>query len=282
MKLSDLQFDLDDSSYTPRVIVIGMGRSGTSLTAKILASLGVHIGDVLDVHNEAVSFKETNKALLRSEGSNSTRPRPFVDKLGSEAFVAQKANQAVQLLGEWSADYGTVKDHQLWGWKDPRNSLTLPVWLELFPQAKVIHMIRNGIDVALSLYRRQRRRYFFRTREPRLFPPTIARGYRLWSQYLDIIFEHEDRFETTDWTTVYYEQMISQPRAQIESLCRFLNLRPDQESIHEIAHSIVGHPTQPSRVDKIQVRILLKLGAIDIEPLVSLPGYAHIQTYLQE
>jgi hypothetical protein len=44
-----------------------------------------------------------------------------------------------------------------WGWKDPRNSITLPVWLKLFPDARVIHIVRNGVDVAESLYRRQQR-----------------------------------------------------------------------------------------------------------------------------
>ena len=25
-----------------------------------------------------------------------------------------------------------------WGWKDPRNSITLPLWLRLYPEAKII------------------------------------------------------------------------------------------------------------------------------------------------
>ncbi|MBW1793701.1 MAG: sulfotransferase [Deltaproteobacteria bacterium] len=41
-----------------------------------------------------------------------------------------------------------------WGWKDPRTTLTLPLWLKLFPKARIIHVIRNGIDSALSLWRR--------------------------------------------------------------------------------------------------------------------------------
>src|SRR5690606_33596327 len=33
----------------------------------------------------------------------------------------------------------------VWAWKDPRTSLTLPIWREVFPRAQVVHIIRNGI-----------------------------------------------------------------------------------------------------------------------------------------
>lgn len=275
MELSDLKSSLLDKSYSLPVIVIGMHRSGTSLIAGIMASLGVHIGDVLDIHNEAVCFKEINRALMLEEGGNWARPEPFIGKLANEAFVANKANQALQLLGKWGEDYGVVRDNQLWGWKDPRNTLTLPIWLSIFPNAKVIHAIRDGLDVALSLYRRALKHCVSRSQEKRLFPPTVLRGYRLWKQYLDIGLEHETRFRSTvSWKTVHYEQMISQPTKQIESLCSFLGLAIEQESIRRVAETIVGQPTQPSTLEMMQVRILLKLGLIDLKPLIALSYYS--------
>lgn len=42
-----------------------------------------------------------------------------------------------------------------WGWKDPRNTITLPIWLELFPNAKILHIRRHGVDVAQSLRKRE-------------------------------------------------------------------------------------------------------------------------------
>jgi hypothetical protein len=38
-----------------------------------------------------------------------------------------------------------------WGFKDPRCVLTLAVWLQVFPQARVLYIHRNGVDVANSL-----------------------------------------------------------------------------------------------------------------------------------
>ena len=38
-----------------------------------------------------------------------------------------------------------------WGWKDPRNSLTLRFWQGLLPKLKVIIMVRNPLEVAYSM-----------------------------------------------------------------------------------------------------------------------------------
>ena len=43
-----------------------------------------------------------------------------------------------------------------WGWKDPRNTFTLDRWMDLFPKARIVHVIRNGMDVALSLNMRNK------------------------------------------------------------------------------------------------------------------------------
>ena len=39
----------------------------------------------------------------------------------------------------------------VWGWKDPRNSLTLPFWQELLPDFEMLIMVRNPLEVAYSM-----------------------------------------------------------------------------------------------------------------------------------
>ena len=41
------------------------------------------------------------------------------------------------------------------GWKDPRNTFTLDLWLKLFPNAKIINIMRHPLDVSQSLLVRQ-------------------------------------------------------------------------------------------------------------------------------
>ena len=59
--------------------------------------------------------------------------------------------------------------HQRWGWKDPRNSLTLPFWLRLIPNLKVIICLRNPLEVARSLSVRN--------------GTSLAFGLNLWRSY---------------------------------------------------------------------------------------------------
>ena len=57
----------------------------------------------------------------------------------------------------------------VWGWKDPRNSLTLPFWQELLPNLKTLIIVRNPLEVAYSMRERNGTSYAF--------------GLRLWEIY---------------------------------------------------------------------------------------------------
>ena len=43
---------------------------------------------------------------------------------------------------------------RVWGWKDPRNSLTLPFWQDLLPGLKTLIVVRNPLEVAYSMRER--------------------------------------------------------------------------------------------------------------------------------
>jgi hypothetical protein len=44
-----------------------------------------------------------------------------------------------------------------WGFKDPRSCLLLPLYLAIFPGARVLHIVRSADDVAASLAGRRKR-----------------------------------------------------------------------------------------------------------------------------
>src|SRR5207302_9249377 len=89
-----------------------------------------------------------------------------------------------------------------WGWKDPRNTFTLPMWLHIYPDAKLISIERHGVDVAESLrasemsnlkgaaqrYERYPALSFLRQSEdsfvdsPRCL--SLDGGFSLWSAYV--------------------------------------------------------------------------------------------------
>src|SRR5438876_4977560 len=57
----------------------------------------------------------------------------------------------------------------VWGWEDPRNSLTLPFWQSLLSGLKTLIIVRNPLEVAYSMRQRNGTSYSF--------------GLRLWEIY---------------------------------------------------------------------------------------------------
>ncbi len=133
------------------LIITGMHRSGTSLTASLLQSAGLDIGDRLmggshgnvKGHFEDKDFVGFHERVLRSQGIS---PEGWTLNKGIQV-QEQYLNQAKSLIQTRSAK-------KKWGWKDPRTTLFLDFWAELIPQAKFLFVYRLPWEVIDSLYRR--------------------------------------------------------------------------------------------------------------------------------
>lgn len=279
-ELRNIVFGPAASTLSAPIIVVGMHRSGTSLMSRILTQLNVYMGEVLDPNHESAAFKEINKALLGTVGGNWTRPYPFADRIKDDRFLKDVVERLPSLMTQWNDLYGAFDASKPWGWKDPRNSLTLPVWLAIFPNAKIITMIRNGIDVALSLSRREPRRYLHRTDVPRLFPPTIMQGYRLWEQYSITIKQYANLCPDAKWLTIYYEDLIQQPLAQIQNLAAFLELDAPMDKLEEIAHVFIKKPTSMSIWERRRLTWLFKFKILNEDILESYYGRGYLSRRL--
>lgn len=157
---------IKNHNLAPPIIVIGMHRSGTTLLTRMMEGCGVFWGATKDEYNETLCFQSINEMLFALSGGSWDNPLPvesyFEDIRHVQAAVAsvqrclnkkfyQEYFNGSQLLPPNRA----LNRSRTWGWKDPRNIFTLPVWLEIFPDARIIHIIRNGIDVAASLWLRE-------------------------------------------------------------------------------------------------------------------------------
>lgn len=149
-------------SPRPPIIIAGMHRSGTSVLTTILDDLGLFVGKKVDSNHEATFFVHLNNWLLRQAGAAWDYPEPFEEFLKYEDLVAARTAQLNRLLDTPRAieflglknylSLGDIKNMLTpWGWKDPRNTFTLPLWLKIFPDAKLLVIHRHGVDVANSL-----------------------------------------------------------------------------------------------------------------------------------
>lgn len=143
------------------VVVIGMHRSGTGLLTTILERMGVFMGAWQERNGEAVFHWQLNEWLLRQSGASWDHPEPVRAFLADErarelavdhlAFLHRTPWVAGYLGAGRYLRYRKPQRMASWGFKDPRTTFTLPVWTELYGGAKVVHIVRHGVDVAQSM-----------------------------------------------------------------------------------------------------------------------------------
>lgn len=236
------------------VILLGMHRSGTTMIARLLDELGLFLGAKVQGDHEAVYFLELNDLLFKNVNATWDHPAGMLAFLQHEAATRMSvrclrgdllSRSMRRFLGLKNAmQYRSIEAFGgPWGWKDPRNVFTLPLWLELFPGARIINIVRNGIDVAASLMVRERkllkgRQQKFDQRYNR--PSTRSRlrragyrgsarclsiegGFSLWEEYVGRA-ERVMEGLSNPHVTVVYEQFLEDPRSHLRQLVDFCKL----------------------------------------------------------
>ncbi|MDQ3468017.1 MAG: sulfotransferase, partial [Chloroflexota bacterium] len=138
------------------VCVAGMHRSGTSMVTNFLQACGLYLGPFDDIMPAApenpegfwenFKFVEINEEILNQLGGGWDCPPPEPDDWTAGRLAP------VALHAETIIEHFTGREP--WGWKDPRNSLTVPFWQTFFPEMRVVVVVRNPLEVALSLRKR--------------------------------------------------------------------------------------------------------------------------------
>ena len=148
------------------IIITGIHRSGTSLLSKIFENNKVFFGTKKDLNNEALFFQNLNKWLLSSYGISWENPKYIDFELNKNRFDMILFKLEKILNSRLNFRYLGLKSLVFkkklleidfdWGWKDPRNIFSLPFWLKLFPESKVLILIRHPFDVVNSLITRNK------------------------------------------------------------------------------------------------------------------------------
>lgn len=105
-----------------------------------------------------------------------------------------------------------------WGDKTPHYVTEIPVLLELFPEAKIIHIYRDGRDVALSWLR------------VRMEPRNLYVAARLWKTWVSAGRRDGAKLPCHSYMEVPYEGLIERPRETMQSVCAFIE-EPFDEAV---------------------------------------------------
>lgn len=201
------------------VVVIGMHRSGTTMVTRMLESLGVFMGAAqLPSTSEAVFFFRHNVAMLRLASAGWDRPDGLVELLDDPRWCERFAHVVGGEMerrpgrGYWgrTSDPDGWDSERPWGWKDPRNSLTLPVWTRLFPRLRVVRVVRDADAVAASLAVRSRQA-IDAGRSGSLLVLDGDRAIRLREGYLAAADAGLRRIDGSRHVTIRYEDVLADP-----------------------------------------------------------------------
>lgn len=226
-----------NESYAP-FFIVGSGRSGNTLLRRILqASVEVHIPPETFVLGTAIKQYACERYM----------PWPYLVRLvlGTFEFHAEfdKFGISLQTLARALIDlperdrslarildafyryHGTATQQGFvrWGDKTPLNAFCTDWILAVFPDARFIHMVRDGADAVRSYVAAG-------------LQPDVDSAARRWRRSVRAVEtfarRHPDRCHV-----VRYESLVTQPVETVRGVCDFLGFAFDALMLDGLGHS---------------------------------------------
>ena len=200
--------------------ILGFGRSGTTLLASMLSvSPNIYVPPELknlySFYKKHKYFGDLNCAfnlkLLLNELRYLHELRTLDIKLDEGVFVEKLGNKKISGKSIIQCFYETLLESsgkRRLGDKTIRHTLHLDLINWIFPDAKVIHMVRDGRDCALS-HRRISSDY------------NVYLSAKRWEQFNRILLNFGKR-NPKRYLRVRYEKLITEPKETLKEVCGFL------------------------------------------------------------
>lgn len=196
------------------ILIVGCPRSGTTLVRDLLRShprLTIPsetnlLPNLYRLHGDPRSAREAR--LLASDFLRSSPVRRWRLDLRPEELEGHRTFVGVVhgAFDAWAAQEGKVR----WGDKTPMHAVELPLVLEIFPGGQVVHVIRDGRDVAVSL-----------ARQP--FGPTATYNAAVtWRRCVEEAQAAGASLGPDGYHEVRFEELLAEPEPVLRRLCAFL------------------------------------------------------------
>lgn len=255
-------YNISEYSQNP-IMIIGTGRCGTTL-----------LSSMLNCHpNIAVppeSFFWNTFTNLMSYYGDLTKPdklHSFIDdvlstpqisiwspKVTREQILQNLENPTMcgvfrSLMVSWAK----LNNKSLWGDNTPQN---IYYWKEIqqcIPDIKVIHIVRDGRDVALSYI------------NSRFGPKTVYSAATHWTYCLDKIINIRSSIPVQQFHELRYEELLTNPEDSLKQICKFLNEDYSADmlsfysnpihyssNVYDLEHKNISKPLIKNNVNKWQ------------------------------
>jgi hypothetical protein len=207
------------------VFLLGCGRSGTSMLGRIFG----HHQRLLYLHEPRFIW---SKAF------------PFTDIW---SYRAQRRNGRLDLLASHSNPAGRKALHRMFGLalflygghrileKQPEHAFRIPFIEACFPDAKFIHLVRNGLDVARSIEIQERQGQWYG-----------ARGYK-WDEIVRLARGTPWGEEALNRCCSLFHRGLIEWRLSLEFAFQGLEAIPEERVLNVKYEALVGDPAGECR-----------------------------------
>ena len=232
---------------TPPVFpfVVGSGRSGTTVLRAMLdshpelavppeshfvaamARAGYGQGDAFDT-----------PAFLRDLAANRWYRRwELPDEQVRAAVTAAAPQGLADAVRAVYREYAATRGKPRYGDKTPPYVLNLPLLGGLFPEARFVHVVRDGRDVALSLL------------DVEFGPDSFPEAVVWWRRSVSRGRAAGARLGPGRYREIRYEELVDDPEEVLRALCPFLGLDFDPAMLryHERADEVVANVGRPEQ-----------------------------------
>jgi hypothetical protein len=117
--------------------------------------------------------------------------------------------------------YARKEGKSRWGDKTPRYIQNIPLLVELFPDARFIHLVRDGRNVALSYSHVE------------FGPKTLARAADLWARRVAAGIRDGRSLPHGRYIEVRSEDLAEDPEGEVKDICEFLGITYDPAMFEE-------------------------------------------------
>ncbi len=235
---NDAQIPLSTIDGSRLIFIVGMMRSGTSLTEQMIAQIpNVTPGGEMNAISRQVS--PIDKAAMPYG-----RPLPYTRSVYTKTTINTMAQAAMKMYNQVS-QRGIITD------KQPFNYQYVPLIAHMFPGCKIIHCVRDAMDCCLSNYTQAFSRPHMQTHD-QYWLGRYFRDYQRAMQAWHTLPE-------VDMMDLQYEDLVADPEQQSKRITEFLGVQwtPDILNYHQSSRTVstasrdqVRQPMYTSSVQK--------------------------------
>jgi protein-tyrosine sulfotransferase len=208
------------------VFIISAGRSGTTLLRSMLVASGqiaipaetqiIHRLAVLFLTTRSLGWEDQARLVISAFESHKFFPLWQINlaEVYPKVLALPKNERSLaRIIHEVYMSYAVqaFPGAKNWGDQSPLHTFYLPYINRIFPQARYIHMLRDGRDVTASLVSR--------FGDDHLFESVLR-----WKTSLKRVKQLQRIIEPGQFLEIRYESLVREPEETLHKICQFIDI----------------------------------------------------------